>query len=151
MRLSQNSHSPGMVQIPLEKLNHILFFVSVDGQGFKSFLDETTDTSAVFTGGKTKIRIFCVAKDTAGNVENQAVSAEASTVVVSLMLNQLLMREKIRSWNAAIPPRRPSGLMLQDRMTRTATLSVIFGKEYSESATICPQQFPCRRVLIQSH
>lgn len=59
-------------------------FVSVDGQGFKSFTDETTDTSAVFVGEENKkYEFFCVAKDTAGNVEDQAVLAEVSTIVVS--------------------------------------------------------------------
>ena len=59
-------------------------FVSVDGQGFKSFMDETTDTSAVFVGEENKkYEFLCVAKDTAGNVEDQAVLAEISTTVVS--------------------------------------------------------------------
>lgn len=59
-------------------------FVSVDGQGFKSFMDETTDTSAVFSGEENKkYEFLCVAKDAAGNIEDQAVLAEVSTTVVS--------------------------------------------------------------------
>lgn len=57
-------------------------FVSVDGQGFTPFLEETLDTAAVFTGGRGNTYEFlCVAVDTSGNAEAQSAVAEAVTTV----------------------------------------------------------------------
>ncbi len=59
-------------------------FVSVDDQGFKPFLENTTNTSGIFFGEENKkYEFFCVAKDTADNIEDQALLAEVSTTVVS--------------------------------------------------------------------
>jgi uncharacterized repeat protein (TIGR01451 family) len=57
-------------------------YVSANDGTFAPLLTETKDTSAVFTGeADTKYDFFCVAKDTAGNVESQALVAEATVYV----------------------------------------------------------------------
>lgn len=57
-------------------------FVSVNGGSFTPFIVSTRDTSAVFDGELGKDYGFiCVAADTAGNVEDQSLVAEAVTTV----------------------------------------------------------------------
>lgn len=57
-------------------------FVSVDGQGFTPFLEETLDTAAVFTGERgNTYKFLCVAVDTSGNAEAQSIVAEAVTTI----------------------------------------------------------------------
>lgn len=57
-------------------------FVSVDGGGFTSLLEKSLDTNMVFSGERGKTYEFlCVAVDTAGNVEDQPLVAEAVTAV----------------------------------------------------------------------
>jgi hypothetical protein len=59
-------------------------FVSENGGVFEPLISETTDITVPFTGveGST-YGFFCVAKDTAGNVEEQDLVAEATTTVVT--------------------------------------------------------------------
>lgn len=61
-------------------------FVSTDGGVFTPSLEGTLDTSATFPGevGRT-YDFFCVAVDTAGNVEDQILTAETTTTVVPLL------------------------------------------------------------------
>ena len=67
---------------PVGEINSYSVFVSVDGQGFTSYLEGVQDTNAVFTGERGKSYEFlCVAVDTAGNVEDQSLAAEAVTTV----------------------------------------------------------------------
>ncbi len=59
-------------------------FVSVDGEGFKPYLERTQETSTTFSGedGRT-YEFFCVAVDTAGNIETQDTIAETGTQIVT--------------------------------------------------------------------
>ena len=65
-------------------------FVSEDGAVFEPFLENTTDTERSFAGevGK-RYEFFCVAKDTAGNVEPQATEAETVTLVSASSLETI--------------------------------------------------------------
>jgi hypothetical protein len=55
-------------------------FVSVDGGVFSPVVEGTLETTATLSGDSgTQYGFFCAAKDTAGNVENQALVAETTT------------------------------------------------------------------------
>lgn len=57
-------------------------YVSRDSGDYQVFLRETTGTSATFTGqAGSRYDFYCIARDSAGNVELQAPLAEASTTV----------------------------------------------------------------------
>ena len=58
--------------------------VSVDGGSFTPFLERTRETSAAFTGEVGKTYAFiAIATDTAGNIEVQDTTAEASTRIIA--------------------------------------------------------------------
>lgn len=59
-------------------------FASVDGQDYAPVFAETSDKDSTFVGEiGHSYEFFCVAKDTAGNIENQALIAETFTEVIS--------------------------------------------------------------------
>jgi hypothetical protein len=59
-------------------------FVTEDGTNF-SLIAETGETATTFTGETGRsYGFFCVAKDTAGNVEDQALAAETTTTVTGV-------------------------------------------------------------------
>jgi len=66
------------------EIDFFSIFVSVEGGPFTSFLERTRETSATFRGevGKT-YGFLAIATDTAGNIEVQTATAEASTRIVS--------------------------------------------------------------------
>jgi len=58
-------------------------YVARDGGDYQVLLDQTTTTSATFTGQSgSRYDFYCVARDSAGNVELQAPLAETSTSVM---------------------------------------------------------------------
>ena len=65
------------------EVDHFSVFGSENNGGFTPLLEETHNTQTMFSGenGKT-YNFFCVAVDTAGNIENQAIEAEVTTTVV---------------------------------------------------------------------
>lgn len=57
-------------------------FSSQDGGAYTPFVNESGQTTAMFHGSAGKsYRFFCVAKDTAGNVEQQDLTSEAQTMI----------------------------------------------------------------------
>ena len=64
------------------EIDYYSIFVSVDGEGFKPYLERTQETSATFSGedGRT-YEFLCVAVDTAGNIEVQDAVSEAVTFI----------------------------------------------------------------------
>ncbi len=65
------------------EIEAVSIFVSTDGGVFAPFIEESTDSSSTFTGesGKT-YGFFCVAKDSADNIEAEVPVAEATTKIV---------------------------------------------------------------------
>ncbi len=76
------------------EIDNYSIFVSVDGGGFRPYLERTQETSTTFSGegGKT-YEFLCVAADTAGNIEVQDAVAEAVTTImldVAVIVNDLV-------------------------------------------------------------
>ncbi|MEK7996867.1 MAG: LamG-like jellyroll fold domain-containing protein [Planctomycetota bacterium] len=66
------------------EIDHYSIFASTDGGPFQPFVGETRATSATFSGqaGKT-YGFLCIATDTAGNIEVQSATAEATTRLIN--------------------------------------------------------------------
>jgi len=88
-------------------------FVSTDSGGYKPYLSNVSDTSAIFIGenGKT-YHFICIAKDLAGNIEVQEPVAEATTTLEVLCSNVFYYdadkdgygKREIRSLSCNQPP-----------------------------------------------
>ncbi len=65
------------------EIDHYTILVSVNGGAFTPFLERTRETSAIFRGESGKTYGFLsIATDTAGNIEVQSATPEATTRVV---------------------------------------------------------------------
>src|SRR5687767_1016912 len=69
------------------EVDTVSVFYAVNNGPFTAWLQNTKDTSKIFTGQVgNKYSFYCTATDTVGNAEMQAPSAEASTTVVGISL-----------------------------------------------------------------
>ncbi|MEK9179124.1 MAG: hypothetical protein AAB893_01515, partial [Patescibacteria group bacterium] len=68
-------------------------YMATDHQGYQRIRTNTPETNATITGARgSYYEFFCVAKDMAGNVEDQRVKTEASTTVYDYKPSPIKMR-----------------------------------------------------------